>query len=205
MLRRDTLPAAFDRYARMGELEFALFDDADGTPEQIVDAVRQALPPSASLDGARLLQLGSRVIDQRTFYGDCLSADGRDLIRRGIWHTADGQHLTDPTFRQLAGLQVVRGGGSRPAPGTGGNFALGFSQPVHGPGDPPAMQELFDAIRAVLLPPATPAEIRDWASPHLNEVSDYFAAGMEWWGVYLFSIYLPEWRQLAIVLGSATD
>ncbi len=205
MLRREVLPAAFDRYARVGELEFALFDDADGTREQIVEAVRQALPPPASFDGARLLQLGGRVIEREAFFGDSLSADGRDLVWRGTWRTADGQELKDPTFRQLAGRQVVSGGSGWPDPGAGGNFAFAFSRPVHGPGDPAAMQDLFDAIRAVLLPPAAPAEIRDWASPQLGEVSDYFAAGLEWWGVYLFSIYLPEWRQLAIVLGSATD
>lgn len=205
MLRRDLLPAAFDRYARVGELEFALFDDADGTPEAIVEAVQRALPSRASFDGARLLQLGSRAIDQTTFFGDALSIDGHDLIRRGTWRTADGRELADPTFRQLAGLKVVSGGGSRPAPGTGGNFALAFSHPVHGPADLLAMQDLFDAIRAVLLPPATPAEIRDWTSPQLDQVSDYFRPGLEWWGVYLFSVYLPQWRQLAIVLGSATD
>lgn len=206
MLRRDVLPAAFDRYARLGELEFALFDDADGTPEAIVEAVRQTLPPGASFSGERMLGLGSRLINQATFFGSALSADGRDLIRRGTWRTADGLELVDPTFRQLAGLQIVSGGGGWPEVGSGGNFAHAFSRPVHGPGgDPLEWQQLFDTIRAVLLPSATPAEIRDWASPHLNEVSDYFAPGLEWWGVYLFSIYLPEWRQLAIVLGSATD
>lgn len=207
MLRRTSLPAAFDRYALLGgALEFALFDDADGTPEQIVEAVRQALPSCASFSGERLLQLGCRPIHQTRFFGSYLGNDGRDLIRRGTWRTADGQQFTDATFRQLAGLRVTSGGHSPPDPGEGGNFALGFAFPVHGPGgDPLEWQYLFDSIRTVLLPPATPAEIRDWASPHLDEVSDYFAAGLEWWGVYLFSIYLPDWRQLAIVLGSSTD
>lgn len=206
MQRRTSLPAAFHRYARLGELEFALFDDADGTPEQIVAAVHQALPPRASFDGARLLQLGSRELDRSQFFGPSLSPDGRDLIRQGTWRTADGREWTDPTFRQLAGMQVVSGGSGWPDPGTGGNFAHAFSRPVHGPGgDPLEWQQLFDVICAVLLPPGTRAEIRDWATPQLGEVSDYFEAGLEWWGVYLFSIYLPEWRQLAIVLGSATD
>lgn len=206
MRRREVLPAAFDRYARVGELEFALFDDADGTPEAIVEAVRQALPDRASFDGARLLEMGSRVIDQPTLFGDALSPDGRDLIRRGIWRTDDGRELTDPTFRQLAGLQVVSGGSGWPDPGAGGNFAHAFCRPVHGPGgDPLEWQQMFDAIRAVILPPSTPAEIRDWTSPQLDEVSDYFRWGLEWWGAYLFSIHLPQWRQLAIVLGSATD
>lgn len=207
MLRRPVLPAAFSRYDRLGgALEFALFDDADGSPEQIVEAVGQALPACSSFSGERLLQLGCRQIDQQQFFGSYLDEDGRDLIRRGTWRTADGQQFTDATFRQLAGLQVTSGGHSPPDPGEGGNFALGFAFPVHGPGgDPLEWQQLFDTICAVLLPPATPAEIHDWASPHLGEVSDYFAAGLEWWGVYLFSIYLPEWRQLAIVLGSTTD
>ena len=207
MQRRASLPAAFSRYDRLGgALEFAIFDDADDSPQAVAEAIRLALPRSATFSAERLLELGSRQINEKQFFGSYLSEDGRDLIRRGTWRTADGQQFTDATFRQLAGLQVKSGGHSPPDPGEGGNFALGFAFPVHGPrGDPLEWQQLFNAVRAVLLPPATPAEIRDWASPQLGEVSDYFAAGLEWWGVYLFSIYLPEWRQLAIVLGSTTD
>ena len=36
-------------------------------------------------------------------------------------------------------------------------------------------------------------------------VSDYFAAGMEWWGVFLFSVYVPALQRLTIIAGSSTD
>ena len=39
----------------------------------------------------------------------------------------------------------------------------------------------------------------------LAEVSDYFESGLEWWGVFLFSIYVPALRRLVIIAGSATD
>ncbi|MBN9467142.1 MAG: hypothetical protein J0J10_00035 [Bosea sp.] len=56
-----------------------------------------------------------------------------------------------------------------------------------------------------LFPPLQKAEITDWSSPKLPEVSDYFADGMEWWGVFLFTIYLPDLKRLTVIAASATD
>jgi steroid 5-alpha reductase family enzyme len=67
------------------------------------------------------------------------------------------------------------------------------------------VQAVFDEIRDFILPPAHQYEICDWSSPRLPEVSDYFTDGMEWWGVFLFSIYVPALKRLTIVAGSTTD
>lgn len=56
-----------------------------------------------------------------------------------------------------------------------------------------------------MLPRSDHCEILDWSNPKLVHVSDYFKAGMEWWGVFLFSIYAPTSRRLSIVMGSASD
>lgn len=67
------------------------------------------------------------------------------------------------------------------------------------------MQTVFDGIMDFMLPPAHESAICDWCGPELPEVSDYFAAGMEWWGVFLFSIHVPAIRRLTIIAGSASD
>ncbi len=45
----------------------------------------------------------------------------------------------------------------------------------------------------------------DWSSPRLPEASRFFAAGMEWWGVFLFTIYVPQIRRLTVIAGSTAD
>jgi steroid 5-alpha reductase family enzyme len=67
------------------------------------------------------------------------------------------------------------------------------------------VQTLFEEIRDFILPPALECEICDWSSPRLPEVSDYFADGMEWWGIFLFSVYIPALNRLTVVAGSTTD
>ncbi|WP_027999280.1 hypothetical protein [Sinorhizobium arboris] len=66
---------------------------------------------------------------------------------------------------------------------------------------PPA----FEEVRDFILPPFDGSEILDWSDARLPEVSDYFDAGAEWWGVFLFSVYIPARRRLTIVAGSTTD
>lgn len=87
-----------------------------------------------------------------------------------------------------------------------GQFAYAFSQPpypLHAP--PEAVQDLFDSLRMVLLPPWQPATILDWSHPSLPEVSAYFEDGAEWWGMFLFTIHLPVTGRLVVIAGSATD
>ena len=51
----------------------------------------------------------------------------------------------------------------------------------------------------------SPEVLQTLSSSALPDVSDYFADGMEWWGVFLFSIYTAETRRLAIIMASTTD
>jgi hypothetical protein len=88
----------------------------------------------------------------------------------------------------------------------GGQFAYAFSEPPYGlQARPSEVQELFCAIRDFILPRGSEHEISDWSSPRLTEASDYFTAGMDWWGVFLFTVYLPTLRRLTAIAGSTTD
>lgn len=207
MKRLEELPPAFEQYEKMlGVLDFAVFANSTGVEEEIISAIPQALDPSHTFDAERLRLLGCRRIRERTFFGDWYDPDSGNLLKVGNWRTADRTELENPTLKSLDGVRVVSGAAPCPEAGAEGQFAYAFSTPPYGlnarPGE---VQAVFEAIRDFVLPPGRRSEIRDWSSPRLPEVSDYFSAGMEWWGVFLFSVYIPEIERLTIVAGSATD
>jgi hypothetical protein len=70
---------------------------------------------------------------------------------------------------------------------------------------PDEVQTVFEEIKEIMLPPKRHCEIADWSNERLPEVSDYFEDGMDWWGVFLFSMHVPSMRRLTIIAGSATD
>lgn len=200
-------PPGLGRYERMGGvLDFAVFEETRGTEEELLLAIAAALGRRASFDPARLRSLGARRIDERAFFGDWHDHESGALLRLGSYTTADGRHLRNPKLSDLEGTSIRSGGGEIPAAGTGGQFAYAFSRPPYPlEARPRQVQAVFDEIRSFILPHGHHSEILDWSSPHLPEVSDYFDAGMEWWGVFLFSIHVPALQRLTVIAGSTTD
>lgn len=207
-MNRLRLPNSFRRYRKIGGvLEFCLFGDAAADEDDALAAIAAALPDA---DIARLRTLGCRILDDATFYGDWYDAASDQLISLGHHTFADGETLIDPTFEQLARMlerkrlkAAARGGD---APGSGGQFAGAFCNPPYPlQASLKITQDLFRNIRDIVLPREQPHTIRDWASPSLPLVSPYFKAGMEWWGVFLFTIHIPSQRQLNVIVGSTTD
>ena len=91
-------------------------------------------------------------------------------------------------------------------PGSGGQFAYAFSNPPYGlRARGSEVQALFEEIRDFILPPDERSEILDWTSPRLPEVSAYFSMGIDWWGVFLFTIHVPATGRLTAIAGSTTD
>jgi hypothetical protein len=202
----DAAFAVFRRYARAGGvLDFVLYDEAEGDDDEARAAIRDALPPGdVALDA--LQGLGGHRVSEAQFFGDWYDpADGR-LKRLGCLRTADGRELVDPKLVDLTGLDIVSAGWPMPEPGTGGQFAYALLNPPYGLRvQPPEVQKMFDAIRTVILPAGHDAIIIDWTSEDLPKVSRYFEAGMEWWGVFLWTIFVPDSRRMTVILGSATD
>jgi len=203
----DNLPPAFKRYEKMlGVLDFAVFDEANGTEEEILSAIPQVLRHSNSFDAARLRLLGCKRIRESAFFGEWYDPDSGNLLKVGNYRAADGSELQNPTLKKLDGVKIMSGASSCPEPGAGGEFAYAFSNPPYGlQARPSEVQAVFAEVRDFILPPAHRGEICDWSNPRLSEVSDYFAAGMEWWGVFLFSIHIPAIDRLTIIAGSTTD
>lgn len=206
MKRLLPLPSAFSRFRAMGGvLDFAAFEDANGTDDEALSAVPQVLR-TGTYDQEKLRSLGSQRISERTFFGDWYDYETGVLLKGGNWVTKDGRTFNNPPLAKIAGLDIVSGGGGLPA--GPGQFAYAFLDPpygLHAKPPPEEVQAVFDEIRNFILPPGQSCEIADWSNERLPEVSDYFEAGAEWWGVFLFSIYVPSLRRLTIIAGSSTD
>lgn len=206
MQRFHRLPSPFGRFRKVGGvLDFGVFDDTDGTDADIIEAVAQTLPRSRRFDGERLIRQGGRPVFERALLGDWYDPDRQVLLYRGEWTAPDGRKLIDPPLPSLR-TSKLSGGVALPEPGEGGQLAYAFSCPPYSLNAKPGeVQELFDAIIAFLLPSGRQHEIRDWSSPALIDVSDYFEAGADWWGVHLYTIRTPESRRLTVIAGSMSD
>jgi hypothetical protein len=79
-----------------GVLDFAVFKDADGTEEEILSAVPQALYNTSTYDREKLRSLGNQRITERTFFGDWYDYASGLLLKGGTWKTADGLELENP-------------------------------------------------------------------------------------------------------------
>jgi hypothetical protein len=199
----DDMPAAFRRFADMGGvLDFALFEDARGTEAEILAAMPGVLHGEPFDPGP----LHARPIDQDSFFGDWYDPAQGLLLKRGDYSCAGRKNVSDPPLATLDQMRIVSGGCQVPEVGAGGQFAYAFCQPPYPlSGRPSEVQALFAEIRDHILPPGKQAAILDWSSPELPRVSPYFEQGMEWWGVFLFSIHVPALKRLTLIAGSATD
>jgi hypothetical protein len=135
-----SLPPAFDRFKAMGgALDFAVFEDADGTTEEILSAVPHVLHKSNSYDHEKLRLLGSQRITEQIFFGD------RYDYATGL-------------------LLLIRGGLPSDGPG---QFSYAFSNPpytltVRRSGE---VQTVFNEIQYfIILPAEQVCEIADWSN-----------------------------------------
>jgi hypothetical protein len=128
------------------------------------------------------------------------------LLKLGNYTNADGAELHNPKLKNLDRVKIMSGGAPVPEAGAGGEFAYAYSYSPDGLRGPPSeVQFVFEDVRDFLILPTHTSEICDWTSPKLPEVSDYFEAEMEWWGVSLLSIYIPAEQKLTIIVGSTRD
>jgi hypothetical protein len=201
------LPSVFSRFDKMGGvLDFALFEDTDGEEADVLSAIALLIEWNGPVDVGRLRQLGSRRIGKAVFFGDWYDNETGSLLKVGDWTTIDGRELHNPRLKKLEGVHTLSGVSAMPDMGSGGQFAYAFSSPPYTlTARPREIQAVFAEIRDFILPPGERHEISDWSAPQLPEVSRYFDAGAEYWGVFLFSIFSPALRRLIVIAGSTTD
>jgi hypothetical protein len=199
----ERLPAEFERFRQIGgALGFAIYEDV-GEEVEALTAISSTI---SDIDAGMLETLGSRRIDKLSFFGDWFDAATGSVLKIGEFITSDGKTLVNPRLKDLDGIHIRSGASPLPVAGAGGQFAYAFSWTPYGlNADPGEVQELFDAITKFILPPKQEHHILDWSSPRLPEVSKFFAAGMEWWGVFLFTIHVPQISRLTVIIGSTSD
>ena len=200
----ERLPREFGRFRQIGgALQFAVYEDAGEDEAEALAAISSAIP---DLNADTLKSLGCRRIDKRRFFGDWYDAETDSVLKIGEYATSDGKKLVNPRLKDLEGIHIRSGGSPLPEAGAGGQFAYAFSWTPYGlKAGSEQVQELFTAITKFVLPPNLEHHILDWSSPRLPEVSKFFAAGMEWWGVFLFTVHIPVIRRLTVIAGSTSD
>lgn len=204
-------PGSIRRYREIGGvLDFTFFEGVGDAVQSAHAAIEQALKRAIStgerFDPTLLRSAPYRRVSKDALLGDWFDSRSGLLVRRGTFTTGTGQRLIDPTYEQLEGVGIRSGGGPIPDLWAGGQFAYAFSQPPYGlQATPGEIQALFSKVCDVILPPWLDSEILDWGSPALTDVSDYFLAGAEWWGAFLFTVRIPAHQSMTVILGSATD
>jgi hypothetical protein len=199
LYRVETLPASIERFRQIGgEIHFAIFEDADGGADEALRAICEVVP---QVDKEQLRAIGFREIDDKQFYGDRYDLITHSLLTdewlNGTWARR--------TFREIGDCRPNMSGGI-PEAGRGGQFAYAFAAPPYSlTATANEIQDLFDKIRQVILPPREDHQIFDWTDPALIKVSPFFVSGMEWWGIYLFTLYVPSYRRLTVAFASTTD
>ena len=200
----ERLPREFGRFRQIGgALQFAVYEDVGEDEAEALSAISSAIP---DLNADTLKSVGCRRIDKRRFFGDWYDAETDSVLKIGEYATSDGKKLVNPRLKDLEGIHIRSGGSPLPEAGAGGQFAYAFSWTPYGlKAGSEQVQELFTAITKFVLPPNLEHHILDWSSPRLPEVSKFFAAGMEWWGVFLFTVHIPVIRRLTVIAGSTSD
>lgn len=204
-MRSTELPPFFARYYEIGGvIEFHVFAEVAALTEVIaLDAIVQSVP---DIDRNKLRAIGCRELDDQIFLGEWYDPLRNALIDRGTRRTSDGRVFENAILVDLDGIDIAGGATELPDPGSGGNFAYAFSKPPYGLRARPAeVQRIFDSIKMYLLPPRHGHKIMDWSDPRLPEASAFFGPGMEWWGVFLFVVFVPDFQRLVVVLASTTD
>jgi len=211
----DETPEPVLRHQALGGvLEFVRFADANGCDATLRMALEQTLrrvsndqgyPEPFTLDLTTLRALQPVELTQTKFFGSAFDPASGQLVLRSTWTDTDGRTFRNPTFAELAGYPEMSSG-MTVHPAETGQFAYAFLDPPYGlRGTRAEKQALFDDICGLILPPGLDCTILDWCCNDLQAVSDYFDAGMEWWGMFLFTIHVPSRRSLTVITASTTD
>ncbi|WP_439540480.1 hypothetical protein [Sphingomonas sp.] len=207
MDRVRKLPGAFAAYQKIGgALDFAVFHAEQPSECDLTAAI--GVTVGQPFDAMLMASMGSRARSRRDLLGDWYEPSTGKLIKRGSYTLRDGREITDPKLENIPRKGIMSGATVTPLPAAGpdGGLAYAFANPPYtlsAAGE--RVQELFDTIFDFIMPKGVCHEIRDWTHPDLPRVSPYFAPGMEWWGVFLFTIHVPSLARLTVIAGSTTD
>ncbi len=221
-MRRIGMPEIFEELEPLGVvLEYSFFENARESRHhdlQAIDAhLTHADQPAACLPDrtqwhldnhgvSALLQISPRPLNYDQFLGSYCDPKDQMLILRGSGEVAGGTTLQDPRYDMIGERKIKSWGQSPPDLHDPGEYAYAFAQPPYGlRGSRAEAVRLFRKTTEILLPDWDDAVIHDWSGDDLSKVDGYFDSGMEWWGVFLFTIFQPSIERLIVISGSTTD
>ena len=212
---RDLLPPdeirEFDRMG--GAVHYSFFVNAEGSDADLEGAIlwhcAKVLEKeyiTGWIEPAKLRTLPRGVIDRKAFFGDWYDMERDALIYRGGGRVDDGRELVDPTYDEMGRAKIKLWGSGCPDVGSGGNYAFAFSQPPYsGQMARLEVQDMFRRINKLILPAEGGEIITDWSSKQLADFCEHFEHGMEYWGVFLFTIFDPATQRLTVISASTSD
>jgi hypothetical protein len=214
MYRAPSPPIIFELAGIGVELDYSFFGGAG--PDRLdrlraIDAHLSAAenPREWHLPADAIVALQSieeRKLTREAFLGEWCDPRDLMLIRRGSGEVEGLGRVSDIRYDKLGEAPFRSWGGATPNCDEPGQYAYAFSCPPYSLEGPSAkIQRLFKASTELILGRGGRIEIFDWSGGDLTRVHPTFEAGMEWWGVFLFTILNPEDHSMVVISGSTTD
>ncbi|MFU7529105.1 hypothetical protein [Qipengyuania sp. ASV99] len=155
---------------------------------------------------AALQSLNQCNLTREAFLGEWCDPRDLMLIKRGSGEVEGLGQVSDIRYDKLGEAPFRSWGGATPDCEEPGQYAYAFSCPPYSLEGPSAkIQRLFKASTELLLGRGERIEIFDWSRGDLTRVHPLFEAGMEWWGVFLFTIFKLDDHSMFVISGSTTD
>lgn len=204
MYLRDPQPRIFKSFADMGGvLCHWVFDDADGDHETLKLAISECIPDARE---NILAKINPKRVNRSEFLGEWYSEINMSLIMKGSVRMGNGEELEDPSYEDLGVRPILNRVSFLGEVGDPQGYAYAFARPPYGlQASLPEVNRLFRSVLSVVMPDHCQVECFDWTCASLEALSTFFDDGAEWWGIYLFTAYVPEMRQLTVMAASATD
>ena len=214
-MRRIPTPKIFCELKKIGVvLKYSFFDSAGPTRSSRLLAIDAHLAdanepcewhlPKENAEALELL--AERKLDRSQFLGQWCNPSDLSLIQRGSGHVQGVGEVENLRYDDARIKRIRSWTSSIPDSHDAGEYAFAFSQPPYSLfGGRAKAQRLFRESTGVILPPSEKIYIYDWSGADLSEVDSYFEAGMDWWGIYLFTIFQPSIGRMIVISGSTTD
>ena len=169
-----------------------------------VETPREWHLPAAAI--AALQSIEERELTREAFLGEWCDPRDLMLINRGSGEVEGLGRVSDIRYDKLGEAPFRNWAWATPDCDEPGQYAYAFSSPPYGmQGSQAEIQRLFKQSTELLLGRGERIEIFDWSGGHLTRVHPLFEAGMEWWGVFLFTIFRPDDHSMIVISASTTD
>lgn len=142
-------------------------------------------------------------INEETFHGSYFDYDRQLLRHNGTINLAGGDTQTNPFYKDIES----KWGGSSHIPDLWslGEFAYAFCRPAYGLTMKPfKIHETYLAITSEVTP-RDQCRILSWQKKEILAADPWLKAGVDWWGVFVFSVYNKNTGQLFGIAASDTD